>query len=180
MTAETTHNWFALRVRSNYERKVADALKGKGYEEFLPVYRQRRRWSDRMREVELPLFKGYVFSRFEVERRLPILTIPGVVGIAGSGHTPLPVDTLEIEALQRVVRLSLGAEPCPYLELGQRVYIDRGPLAGLEGVLTSIKRPCRLVLAVTLLQRAVSVEIDERWVSPLDEHSPLPRIDIAV
>lgn len=180
MNALPQHEWFALRVRSNYERKVAEALRGKGYEEFLPVYRQRKRWSDRMRDVELPLFKGYVFSRFNVEKRLPILTIPGVVGIAGSGRMPLPIELHEIEALQRVAQLNLDAEPCPYLRVGQRVTIDRGPLAGLDGVLTSIKKPYRLVLAVTLLQRAVSIEIDEQWVSPLDHDLPSLHTGIAV
>jgi transcription antitermination factor NusG len=167
MSSERRAEWFALRVRSNYEKKVADALRGKGYEEFLPVYRQRRRWSDRVREVELPLFKGYVFSRFDVDKRLPILTIPGVVSIAGCGRAPLAIDSAEIASLQHMVRLNLEAEPWPYLHVGQQVSIDRGPLAGLQGVLTAIKKPCRLVLAVSLLQRAVAVEIDEQWVSPL-------------
>jgi transcription antitermination factor NusG len=163
--------WFALRVRSNHERLVADAVRGKGFEEFLPVYRCRRRWSDRMRDVELPLFRGYVFSRFEVDRRLPILTIPGVVGIAGCGRTPIAIDDGEIEALQRVVDSRLEAEPHPYLRVGQHVRIDRGPLTGLEGVLSSVKKSHRLVVAVTLLQRAVAVEIEERWVTPLDADS---------
>ncbi|MFN8062111.1 MAG: UpxY family transcription antiterminator [Vicinamibacterales bacterium] len=167
-------DWFAVRVRSNFERIVADALQGKGYERFLPAYRCKRRWSDRIREVDLPLFPGYVFARFAVEKRLPILMTTGVIEVVGYGKTPVPVDPAEIEALQRVVEARLGAEPCPYLRVGQRVRVDRGALAGVEGVLTSIKKSQRLVLAVTLLQRAVAVEIDESSVAALDDAMLVP------
>lgn len=157
--------WFAVRVRSNHEWKVADSLRTKGFEEFLPVYRVRKRWSDRMRDVELPLFSGYVFSRFLVERRLPILTIPGVIDIVGSGRMPVPVDDAEIEALQRVATET--TEPWPYVRVGDAVRVDRGPLAGLEGRLTAMRNPARLVLTVTLLQRAIAVEIDESCLTPI-------------
>ena len=168
----TRLHWFALHVRSNHEWRVADSLQTKGFEKFLPVYRVRRRWSDRMRDVDQPWFRGYVFSRFVVERRLPVLTIPGVIDIVGNGRTPTPVDDSEIEGLQRVARGMLAAEPWPYLRVGEAVRVDRGPLAGLEGRLTTIRKPARLVLTVSLLQRAVAVEIDEQCVTPITQSWP--------
>src|ERR1035437_3207123 len=84
--------WYAIRVQSRFESVVSMALRGKGYEEFLPVYRTRRRWSDRFKDVDLPLFPGYLFCRFDVTGRLlPILTTPGLVSIVGAGRTPVPV-----------------------------------------------------------------------------------------
>ena len=84
-----THAWYALRVQSKFESVVSIALRGKGYQEFLPLYRSRRRWADRVKELDLPLFPGYLFCRFDVhDRLLPILTTPGVVCIVGAGKTP--------------------------------------------------------------------------------------------
>ncbi|MCI0423321.1 MAG: NusG-like protein [Acidobacteria bacterium] len=139
---------------------VASLLHSKGYEEFLPLYRSRRRWSDRMKAIEKPLFPGYVFCRFDVQKRLPILMTPGVRLIAGIGKTPLPVNDSEMAALQLIVQSGLQAEPWPFLQVGQRVRIERGSLQGVEGILMAIKKPYRLVVSVTLLQRSVAVELD--------------------
>ncbi len=165
-TSETcrTHDWFALFVRVNYETRVAEALRGKGYEEFLPVYRSKRRWSDRVKEIESPLFPGYVFCRLDLNRRLPVLATPGVNLIVGNGRVPVPVQSQEIENLKLVVLSRLEAEPYPYLTIGQRIRIQEGSLQGMEGIVIGNKKPCRLVVSVTLLQRSVAVEVDERWV----------------
>lgn len=171
--------WYALRVRSNHEWKVTDSLRTKGFEHLLPVYRIRRRWSDRMREVEQPLFAGYVFSRFLVDHRQPILTIPGVIEVVGSGRHPVPIDDGEMQALERMTTAMLAAEPWPYLRVGDAVRVDRGPLAGLDGRLTAFRKPARLVLSVTLLQRAVAVEIDEHWVTPIRSSWPDTRVSVS-
>ena len=129
------HPWYALHVRSKYEKRVADALTGKGYECLFPSYREQRKWSDRDKTLELPLFPGYVFSRFDVEKRLPILTTIGVVAIAGLGKMPQPLAEHEIEQVRRVVKIGYPAQPWPYLQIGQKVRITAGPLAGVEGLL---------------------------------------------
>jgi transcription antitermination factor NusG len=156
--------WFALRVKPRHERSSAAALRFKGYEEFVPLYRSERRWSDRVKELELPLFAGYVFCRFDSRFRLPILTTPGVLCIIGSGREPVPVPDREIEALKAVVRSGLRTEPWPYLEPGCRIGIEAGPLRGIEGTLLEVKGCQRLVLSVDLLRRAVAVEVDRQWV----------------
>src|SRR5690242_6825180 len=94
--------WYAIHVRSKCEKKAADALARKGYECLLPVYRERRKWSDRTKVVELPLFPSYVFSRFDVEVRLPILKTPGVLAVAGIGRIPQPLDPAEIDQVRKV------------------------------------------------------------------------------
>ena len=102
-------SWYALRVQSRLSSLASTTLRGKGYEEFSPLYRSRRRWSDRTKELELPLFPGYLFCRFDVSDRLPILTTPGVIGIVGIGKTPAPVDLDEIEAVRAILRSGLAA-----------------------------------------------------------------------
>ena len=160
--------WYALQVRPRFEKVIASTLLNKGYEGFLPLYRHRSRWSDRMKEVQLPLFSGYLFCRLDLNRRLPVLITPGVMHIVGIGKIPHPVDEFEIAALQSIVVSGLQAEPRSYLSIGERVRIELGPLAGTEGILTSLKGSSRLVVSVNLLQRSVSVEIDESWVVPVD------------
>jgi transcription antitermination factor NusG len=159
--------WFALQVRPRCEKLVSASLTAKGYEAFLPLYRSRRCWSDRTKELELPLFDCYVFCRLNVEHRLPVLIIPGVLRFVGIGKMPLPVAEAEIAALQTIVRSGAAAEPWPHLRVGQRVCIEHGPLRGVEGMLVEVKGFHRLVVSVSLLQRSVAVEIDREWVNPV-------------
>ena len=167
--------WYALRIQSRLASVASTTLRGKGYEEFLPLYRSRRRWSDRIKEIQLPLFPGYLFCRFDVgDRLMPILTTPGVVGIVGAGKTPVPVDLDEIEAVRAILRSGLAAQPWPSLAVGSKVYIERGPLAGLEGIITNTDKVYRLIVSVSLLQRSVAVEIDREWARPI-AHGMGPR-----
>jgi transcription antitermination factor NusG len=168
--------WYALQVRPRFEKIIALTLLSKGYEGFLPLYKRRSRWSDRIKEIEEPLFSGYLFCRFDVNHRLPIVITPGVMRVIGVGKTPMPVDDREIAALQSIVLSGLQASPWPYLLVGQRLIIERGSLAGVEGILLGQKGAARLIVSVTLLQRSVAVEIDESWVWPVTPAYPLSPI----
>ena len=163
-----SERWFAVRVKSRAEKAVAMMARNKGFEEFLPLYASRNRWSDRTKSVEMPLFPGYVFCRLNPERRLPVLTIPGVLHFVGIGKTPFPVADAEVAAIRRAVACGLSAEPWPFLEVGQRVRLERGPLAGIEGILLEACKEQRLIVSVTLLQRSVAVAIERHWVTLLD------------
>ncbi len=160
--------WFALHVRSRHEKLVDRFLREKGFECFLPSYRSRRRWCDRVKEVELPLFATYLFCRFNPSRMLPILTTQGVIRVVGAGNKPLPVADAEIAAIRAIVESRLNVEPWPYARVGQRVLLRYGPLRGLEGELLALKGERRLIVSVTLLQRCCAVEIDEAWAVPVD------------
>jgi transcription antitermination factor NusG len=159
------HPWYGVRVRSNFEQMVSAALRAKGYEEFLPLIKVRRRWSDRTRCMDQPLFPGYVFCRFDALRRVPVLEAPGVVGLIAFGKQLASIPEKEIAAVKAMLLSSLSVRPHPFLESGQKIRVVRGPLAGVEGVVVEIKKEFRLVASVTLLQRSVSVEIDHGWVS---------------
>jgi transcription antitermination factor NusG len=161
------HPWFAIRVRSKHERMVALHLRERGYEEFSPSYKAERQWSDRKKTTEQFLFPGYVFCRFNVLDRLPLLTVPGVVDLVRFGSTILPIPDHQIEHVRTMVCSGLLITPWPFLEVGQKVLIERGPLAGVEGILTAVKGKSRLVVSIGLLQRSVSTEIDRMWIRPL-------------
>jgi transcription antitermination factor NusG len=163
----TPSNWYALAVKPQHEKSAERALAFQGLEGFLPCYRSRRHWTDRVKEIELPLFPGYLFCRIGLEERLKVLTSPGVVAIVSFGGRPAPVSPEEISALRRLAGSNTRLQPWPYLKAGQRVRIERGPLGGLEGILVRSKDFWRVVVSVDLLRRSVAVEIDREAIAPL-------------
>ena len=156
--------WLALRVRPRWEKRVGEVLRSKGYEEFVPFYRSRRRWSDRNKEILVPLFPGYIFCRLAPNACGKVLSTPGVIQIVGIGRVALPVDEDEIRAIMTIIDGQLQIEHIPFLPVGQRVRIEGGPLCGFEGILLKIGRQNRLVASVTLLRRSVAVEVELDWV----------------
>jgi transcription antitermination factor NusG len=164
--------WFALRVRPNHERAAQAALRTKGYTEFLPLYRKRSQWSDRVKDVDLPLFPGYIFSKFDVHRRLPILAIPSVMGIIGAGRDPEPINESELTAVRRFVESGIPVLPWPFVQTGDLVLIEKGALTGLEGIIVQAKGRHRVVVSLGLLQRSISVEIDRTMVRPVRRTTP--------
>ncbi len=158
--------WYGIRTKSNCEWVAAQSLESKGFQQFLPVYKSRRHWSDRIIEKERPLFPGYVFCRFDALKRLPIVMTPGVVRIVSFGGAPTPIDSDEIEMIRSIVDSGLAAEPFPYLSQGDRVRIMRGPLKSVEGILLKKKSELRVVVSVPMLQRSISIEVDSSWLRP--------------
>lgn len=164
--------WYALQVWSRKESYVSGHLQGLGYECFLPTYKCQRKWSDRIKESEQPLFPGYLFSRFEFENRRSLVMSPGVMQIVGNGKTPLPVADAEIQRIQMAVASEAPRQPWPYVEVGERVRVTYGSLSGLEGILINLRGSHRVVLSITLLQRSVAVEVDQAWIKPVDPKTP--------
>lgn len=159
-------SWFALTVKHQHERAVAGALGAKRLEALAPLYRARRRWSDREKEIELPLFAGYVFCRFPYAERVRVLTTPGVRNLVGFGGGPSPVENAEIEAIQSMMRSREPIRPWPYLRPGDRVRVERGPLRGLTGTLIRERDVYRLVIGIELLQRSIAAEVAPDQVRP--------------
>jgi len=166
--------WFALRVKSRHEKSVAASLQSRDIEELLPLYVSRNSWADRYKNVHLPLFPGYVFSRFEAENRGAVLRTPGVIDLVRFGDKIFPVDPQEMEALQRLAQSGLACEPYAHVEVGERVEIRSGPFFGLTGLVTEVRNAMRLVLSVTLLRRSVLVELDRDWVRAERKAVPAP------
>jgi len=158
--------WFAVTVHHQHEKALAQHLADIGLESFLPLYRTRRIWSDRVKELELPLFPRYVFARFAFRNRANVLRIPGVRGIVGFGKETAYISETEIAALKAMVSSGLPVQPWPYLKIGDWVRITHGPLRGLEGILVRQKDSWRVVVSVHLLQRSVAAEVSRLVITP--------------
>ena len=167
--AQSALNWFAVAVKPRQEKLAARVLRDQGLEDYLPLYRERRRWSDRLKEVEAPLFAGYVFCRFAPRDRAPVLRTPGVRSIVTFGGRPAPVPDAEIWALRQAVGSGRAVEPCSEPGPGQAVRIQHGPLSGLRGVLVRTRDDWRVVVSVELLRRSVAVEVDLADLAPLPD-----------
>jgi transcription antitermination factor NusG len=156
----STLEWFAFRVRPRHEKSVALYLREKREECFVPLIRSTRTWAKRVAQVDLPLFSGYVFCRSHRFGLLPILKTPGVIDVIRAGNSPVPIPGSEISALERAINAAVPIEPCPYVEVGQKVEIRSGPLAGVAGIVSDRRKSGHLILSVSLLRRSVLVHID--------------------
>jgi transcription antitermination factor NusG len=163
--------WWAVYTRHQHEKVVAEMLAAKGFDVFLPLYESARRWKDRSKVLSLPLFPCYLFVRGGIDRRLQVVTTPGVHMILYRGERVAIVPDAEIEALQRAVDGLLHVEPHPFLKCGTRVRVTRGALAGVEGILIRKKNLFRLILSVEMLAQSVSVEVHSSDVEPCDSRS---------
>jgi transcription antitermination factor NusG len=157
---DLNHQWYAVCTRHQHEKSAARILEYKEFEVFLPLYKARHRWKDRIKEVSVPLFPGYLFVREGFKRWLAILTTPGVSSIVSSGGQPAAIPFSEIEGVKRVVESTLRVEPHPFLKSGDWVKVKYGPIAGVEGILIRHKNVARLVLSVELLGKSAAVEVD--------------------
>lgn len=157
---DLNHHWYAVCTRYQHEKNAARILEYKEFEVFLPLYKARHRWKDRIKEVSVPLFPGYLFVREGLKRWLAILTTPGVSSIVSCGGQPAAIPFSEIEGIKQVVGSSLRVEPHPFLKSGDWVRVKYGPIAGVEGILLRQKNVARLVLSVEMLGKSAAVEVD--------------------
>jgi len=161
-------NWYAIRTRSRHEKSVVRLLEERGIATFLPLVNQLRRWSDRQKLVQFPLFAGYAFVRmaYEPSSRLAVLQTDGVVNFVGSHGQGIPIPEEQIDAIQAVLKGDLLVESHPYLKIGQRVRLRGGSLDGMEGILVAKKGHHMLVISVELIQRSLAIQVDGYHVEP--------------
>jgi transcription antitermination factor NusG len=171
--------WYALCTRHQHERAVAQSLAGKGFEVFLPLYRAIHRWQDRSKQLSLPLFPGYLFLRAGLDRRIQVLTTPGVFNFVSSVDRPIPVEQADIDTVRQLTERGSRVEPHPFLKTGDWVRVKTGPLEQVEGILTRWKGAFRLVLSVELLQQSASVEVDAASVERVPRGSNYPHLRYA-
>ena len=171
-------SWYAIEVACQKEKLVASVLSEKGYECYLPLYSKRSVWSDRIRVTSVPLFCGYVFSRFDVQHRLPILVTPGVRSIVGHGKVPVAIPERDLETVRVVLKNGFPIEPCQRLQAGDRVRVIKGPLTGIEGSFLRHRGSYRLILSVSLIERSIAVELDRSCVEPIPRSSASENIRV--
>jgi transcription antitermination factor NusG len=169
-------NWYAVHTRSNYEKKVVTQFGLRGITAYLPVWQEIRSWSDRRKVVEVPVFRGYVFARFEDSgrNRLHILQTPGVARIVGGCGDIEAIPDAEISVIQQVITSKVDCTLHPFVRVGDWVRVVRGPLEGVEGVFLRHKSSSRLVISVSLISQSVATEVDACDVQNVDRGGSQP------
>lgn len=154
--------WFAVQTKPRHEKRVNAGLHEKGIHSFLPIHRERRRWSDRYQWVEVPMFSQYVFVKLPPtpQSRLRVLQTTGIVQFVGATGRGTPIPDEQIENLRAIVSHRIPSMPHEFLNIGERVRIHGGVLEGLEGTLSTIRNDKSLVVSVDLIQKSVAIQID--------------------
>lgn len=161
--------WYAIRTRSRHEKMVADQLEKMGVENFLPLAKKTRQWSDRVKEVELPLFSGYAFVRVVLSSpdRLRVLQTHGVAGFVGISCIGTAIPESQINDIRTLLASKVPFEEQPYLRVGQRVRVKGGALDGVEGILAAQNGDRSLVISLEPIQRSLSVRVQGYTVEPI-------------
>jgi transcription antitermination factor NusG len=160
-------NWYVAYTRANHERRVANQLAERGVENFLPQYESVRKWKDRKVRLQMPLFPGYLFVHIALQNRLKVLQVPGVACLVGFAGRPVAVAEEEFARIRGILNQGFAAEPHPYLQAGRRVRVHSGPFEGVKGIVVRRKNRSRLVISLELIQRAMSVDVEETCLEPL-------------
>jgi len=150
--------WHALHVTANHERRVVQHLNSRAVEHYLPLYRERSRWTDRTVQLERPLFAGYVFIRFSPRQKLSIVSIPGVLHVLG-GNGCQTVSSEEMDRIRLALAEGYPLRPHPWLAIGMHVQVCGGIFDGALGMVTEMRRECKVVIALSAVQQCFSLEI---------------------
>ena len=156
--------WYACRTRARAEKQVDRLLVGAGFETYLPLVDRHRKWADRTKRVAFPLFPGYTFARFSMGCFIDVVRTPGLVEVVGGADCPTPVRDEELEAVRRLTRGTQFTGTPPRLENdgwepGTPVRVTEGPFRGMRGRLVEVRGATRLVVRLTAIRMAASVEL---------------------
>ena len=163
--------WYALQTRYQCEKKVDAALREKAFESFAPMRLEIRRWSDRTKLVESPVFPGYMFVRMEAESTslVEVLSLPGLVRFVTSGRELVAIPDLEIEMVRALTRSGASYEHGPFPVIGERVRIHGGCLQGIEGFLVDQAGREEIVISVGAIQRSLKIRLGHYRVERLSQ-----------
>jgi transcriptional antiterminator NusG len=154
-------SWFAVQTKPRHEKKVAADLEEKGITVFLPIVSGVHQWSDRKRNVQLPLFTNYTFVRIGEERnaRVPILRTNGVIGFVGMGGRPVPIPDEQIQAVQTILKENVPFTLHPFLNVGRKIRVRGGCLDGIQGVIMALNGDQSLIISVDGIQKSMAIRI---------------------
>jgi len=162
-----TKNWFAVYTFSRHEKRVEQQLRVRDIESYLPLYQTPRKWRDGSKGLlQLPLFPNYLFVHIGCGGRVPVLKVPGVISVVGTGPQPCPVPDSYIGLLRDGLQHG-KIKPHPNLAAGARVQVHRGAMTGIEGVLLRHKNVLRVVLSIEMIRKSVALEVSIEDIKPI-------------
>ncbi len=157
-------NWYALYTHSRCEFKVEEALKEKNIIVYLPVTKTVKKWSDRKKEITLPLFACYVFINATEKERLISLQHNQIVRCLTDAGKPAIIPNWQMENLKKMISSSPSVSVIEGLSVGEEIEIKSGPLKGVEGILLNIGNKKHLAISIKLLNRTILTYLPEEYI----------------
>ena len=153
--------WLVIYTKPRQEKKLAERLQQAGYTVYCPTQRMKKRWSDRWKWIEQPLFISHIFIQIDPERRDAVYFVPGFVRFLFWLKRPAQVRPKEIETLKRWLNdFAPEAITTSHLHPGQKTKVLTGPLQGQEGILQEVKAE-RVHLFLEELQLLVELDLSK-------------------
>ncbi|MGY8780929.1 MAG: UpxY family transcription antiterminator [Fidelibacterota bacterium] len=156
-------HWIVVRSKPRSEKVALQQLEKKGIEAYLPLLRQKRKWSDRMKWVELPLLSSYLFARIELKNSIDILETHGISTIVSFNGSIAIVKDEVVKSISLALEGGYELETTEYFSIGDKVEVFEGPMKGSKGIVLQLKGEDRLVIKVDALQQAIAVHIDIKF-----------------
>ncbi len=160
---EQNKKWIAVYTKPRHEKTVEKELQKKEFEVYLPLLKQRRKWSDRKKWVEFPLFRSYIFVKTEIKNALFVLQTLGVVKVVKFGGEVAVIQNDSIQAIKLMIEGGYSPEATHYFVKGDPVEVKDGPLKGLVGEVIRVDNHDRLLVRVDAIQHSVSVQINRAF-----------------
>jgi len=155
--------WIAVYTKPRHEKTVHKNFEEKAIESYLPLIRQKHRWSDRMKWVEIPFFKSYIFAHIDTKKYLEVLETRGVHHIIKFQNKIAVIPDNQINSLQKMIEGGFDPFPSDYFVVGEEVEVVGGPLRGINGIVSRNDATERLVIKIDAIQHAVSVQIESKY-----------------
>ncbi len=160
--------WIVVRSKPRSEKVVHNELVKKNIESYLPLLKERRKWSDRKKWVEFPLFSSYLFARIDIKDSIFVLQTQGVNTIVKFGKQIAIVQNSVIEAIRLAMEGGYQLEPVEYFVEGNQVEVIAGPMKGVKGIVAKLKGQNRLIIKIDAIQQALSIQIESKFIRNLN------------
>ena len=160
--------WIVVRSKPRSEKVAHNELVKKNIESYLPLLKERRKWSDRKKWVEFPLFSSYLFARIDIKDSIFVLQTQGVNTIVKFGKQIAIVQNSVIEAIRLAMEGGYQLEPVEYFVEGNRVEVVAGPMKGIKGIVAKLKGQNRLIIKIDAIQQALSIQIESKFIRNLN------------
>jgi transcription antitermination factor NusG len=164
-------NWIVVRSKPRSEKVAYAQLKEKEIEAYLPLLKERRKWSDRKKWVEFPLFSSYLFAKIEIKNSIFVLQTNGVSSLVKFGEEIAIVQDEVVNAIKLAIDGGYQLTPAEYFIAGNAVEVIEGPMRGVKGIVAQLKGKDRLVIKIDAIQQALSIDIDTRFIKNIKRKS---------
>ena len=160
--------WIVVRSKPRSEKVAHNELVKKNIEAYLPLLKERRKWSDRKKWVEFPLFSSYLFARIDIKDSIFVLQTQGVNTIVKFGKQIAIVQNSVIETIRLAMEGGYQLEPVEYFVEGNQVEVIAGPMKGVKGIVAKLKGQNRLIIKIDAIQQALSIQIESKFIRNLN------------